>query len=243
VLDQNIEYEYMFSDNGWVWNFENREVYDLLCKVRAELMEVCGEGKYFHLGCDEAYSLGKGKQSGIAVSRYINSVQKELEKDGRRAIIWGDMLLDKKEFSADDGYSANSDKETADTICENLDKNIVIADWQYNVFDGVWKSSQKLKMTGFDILCCPWGKTSNCESAVVTARQEELCGIIHTTWHTLHGNFHIMLFSGNTAYEGTRSHVSDQELAHHAAAIVRKVYPSSEYENTGWSERMTGPGL
>ena len=56
ILDQNPKYEYMFESYGWVWNFQKEEVSVLLSKVRKELIELCGEGRYFHLGCDEGIS-------------------------------------------------------------------------------------------------------------------------------------------------------------------------------------------
>ena len=55
VLDQNPALQTLFSPDGWSWDLENPEVRRLHRAIRTELCELCGEGDYFHLGCDEVY--------------------------------------------------------------------------------------------------------------------------------------------------------------------------------------------
>ena len=94
VLDQNLALSPLFSRTGWEWQLSNPQVVALQKKIRAELMELCGEGEYFHIGCDEAYSANTATEF-EAVVDYINAINKELNENGRRAIMWGDMLLHK----------------------------------------------------------------------------------------------------------------------------------------------------
>ena len=129
VLDQNPRYEYMFDSYGWVWNLNRNDVCVLLGKIRDELIAVCGEGNYFHLGLDEAYILGDDENKAFEVADYLNKVSKELNEKGRRGIIWHDMLISKSDF---ENYEANSEKNVSDILIKNLDKNLVIADWQYS---------------------------------------------------------------------------------------------------------------
>ena len=68
VLDQNPTLSYMFNSYGWIWNFKREDVYALLKKIREELIDVCGDGKWFHLGCDEAYAIGKSEQSALEMA-------------------------------------------------------------------------------------------------------------------------------------------------------------------------------
>lgn len=240
VLDQNPHYEYMFESYGWVWNFKRNDVYELLGKIRDELIEVCGKGSYFHIGCDEAYSIGHDKNAALELVKYLNKIARELSSKGRRCIIWHDMLLSSEEFN---GYVANSNKAVSDILIKNLDKSYIIADWQYSPHGEVWKTSQKFKENNFDVVCCPWDNTKNIKEAVNTITSRRLYGLIHTTWHTLFTGFREMIYAGCVSYG---SHIDNLEHIYtsYAHSVARKALPScGQYENSGWSEKMTGPGL
>ena len=245
VLDQNPRLEYLFNTHGWEWDFESGEVYDLLAKVRRELIELCGEGSYFHLGCDEAYSLGYGENRAEALCRYLNRIAADLREQGRRTVIWGDMLLLRRDYTAEpQRYSCNMENvEIYRTLIEGLDKDIIIADWQYHLTCDEWKSSTALKAAGFDVICCPWDNQANARSAIVNVQNQNLMGIMHTTWHTLSKGFPIMLYSGRAAYSG-ETEVKPKEVRFSAAEVARRVLPAQGvYEDAGWSEKVIGPGL
>ena len=240
VLDQNPKYEYMFDSYGWVWNFKKKAVYELLKNIRKELIEVCGKGSYFNLGCDEAYAFGHNEKGAKEVANYLNKVSNELKTFKRRAIIWHDMLLSQEEC---EGYIANSNKACADIITNNLSKDIIIADWQYHTHDEIWKSTDKFKDNNFDVVCCPWDNKQNIDEAIETVNTKSLLGIIHTTWHTLFKGFREMVYAGVMSY-GTDAENTDDVLRFYCARVARMVMPShGDYENCGWSEKMTGPGL
>ncbi len=233
VLDQNLKYEYLFEASGAIWNFKREDVYALLGKVRDELIEVCGAGSYFHIGCDEAYALGQNESLAAEVADYINRVSRDLAAKGRRTIIWHDMLLSKTEF---EGYKANSNQGVSDILIKNIDKNIIIADWQYYCHDETWITSKKFKDCGFDVLCCPWDNNQNIDEAIATAKENQLQGIIQTTWHTLFRGFTKMIYAGFAAYG------SDED--YNSASIARRALPSGgDYEKSGWMEKTIGPGL
>ena len=240
VLDQNPKYEYMFGSYGWTWNFERPDVYKLLADIRDELMEVCGNGKYFHLGCDEAYCFGHEEDRARAMVEYLNKVSDELNSKGRRGIIWHDMLLSKSEFK---GYVANSEESIANMLINSLDKRLIIADWQYDVHGEIWKTSARFKENGFDVICCPWDSRRNIHEAVDTVVANDLSGIIHTTWHTLFRGFHEMIYAGIVSYGADKGNLDDI-YRFYCADVARKAMPSfGEYEKCGWSEKMTGPGF
>lgn len=237
VLDQNPKYEYMFNACGWIWNSKRADVRELLSKIRDELIEVCGEGKYFHIGCDEAYSIGSDKDAAIEMARYLNEVACDLESKGRRTIIWHDMLISRQEFP---GYVANSVSEISEILMNSLDKNMIIADWQYSVHNENWPTSKKFKDYGFDTVCCPWDNNANINEAIKTADDNELFGIIHTTWHTLYRGFDKMIYAGALAYNNDNKNAS----RHYSARVARMALPAQgDYEKCGWSEKMVGPGL
>lgn len=58
VLSQNPKLQYLFSDDGWRWNINTPKTKELLRKIRSELIELCGNGEYFMIGCDEADGFG-----------------------------------------------------------------------------------------------------------------------------------------------------------------------------------------
>ncbi len=254
VLDQNPKYEYMFKNYGWEWDYSKPEVYDLLAKVRDELIEVCGAGSYFHLGCDEAYAACLDEESVAEMTEYINRLSHELMSKGRRAIIWGDMLLCTEDIVKLEGtYYANSKREVSEYLLNNLSKDIIIADWQYEALDDVWKTTEFLKSYGFTMLCCPWNNEENIVSAIKTANTLGIMGIMETTWHTLIQVFPLMVFGGYYAYSyGSKNALhplykdtlGKDTFRCHAATIARKVSPSGgEYLKAGWSEESVGAGL
>lgn len=244
VLDQNPAYEYMFNDCGWEWDFENPQVYELLAQVRRELIDVCGEGSYFHLGCDEAYALGMQPGSEKKMIAYLNRVSEDLETLGRRGIIWGDMLLSRDLFENEkEFYTVNSTPEVACAMREGLSKRLIIADWQYFTKGDAWLSSQILRKSGFDVLCCPFDDMKNVASSVRAAKEAGGMGVMKTTWHTLANGFPVMLYGGRVAVRSEGKYVH-QLLMHETAALVRKACPAKgDYTKAGWSEKQVGPGL
>ena len=94
ALDQNMSLVTYFSENGWRWAIEKEKVRSLLRAARRELIELCGEGSYFHIGCDEADGFTYSKNELDFICDFINETADELKKIGRRAIAWGDMFLD-----------------------------------------------------------------------------------------------------------------------------------------------------
>jgi len=232
VLDQNPRLEYMFDSYGWVWNFQKEEVYDLLSKVRDELIELCGEGSYFHLGCDEAYAYGHDIQNAEKLAEYLNKIEKELESKNRRAIIWHDMLLPSRLWKKK--YCAQSDEDVSALLIHSLDKNIIIADWEYTEHEEIWESSKILKENGFNVLCCPWHKRKNIDEAVSTLTEENLQGMIYTTWHTLSTGFYFLIYAGVKMYDADKSKL-EYDGHFYSANVVRKVLPSGgDYYESGW---------
>lgn len=237
LLDQNpaLEYLYYPESYGWVWNFKNDEVKEMLKNVREELMELFGDCKYFHLGCDE---------SGIEfepdeLANYLNEVNEHLKQNGRRAIIWGDMMLS-REFFPNEQYECNSSAEYANALLAKLDKDIIIADWQYNTHSTSWSTSKLLKEKGFDVICCPWDIDENINGAIKTAADDGLFGIMETTWDRLFENrgissiFYLGLGAyGDSTFEKYRCHVF--YIVERAHTAFRKTAPKLvPYEESGW---------
>lgn len=242
VLDQDVRYEYLYKPHtgGWVWNFENPKTLELLRNVRNELIELCGEGEYFHIGCDEAMHLSSLDEA-KGVLNHINTVAEELKSQGRRAIVWGDMFLSKKFFAEGSKYECNSSLEVAKAMIEGLSRDVIIADWQYSVSTEKWESSKLFKENGFDVICCPFDGRIGTSKAVETALEWEMMGVMKTTWHTLNSsNMAQLVQSGLGAYDGKYDpdYPIFSAFVDRSGGMLRKISPETEYENCGWKQKQ-----
>lgn len=237
VLDQKPELEYLYypESYGWVWNFKSDEVKEMLKNVREELMDLFGESEYFHLGCDESGLEFDADE----LTDYLNEVSEHLKQKGRRAIVWGDMLLSHA-FFPNEQYECNSSPEYATALLEKLDKNIIIADWQYNTSSPSWSTAKLLREKGFDVICCPWSDDNNLNSAIKTVADDKHFGIMETTWDKLFDNRGIsaILYLGLGAYGDS----TFQKYRYHVFYIVERAHTAFRktapklvpYEECGW---------
>lgn len=138
---QHDEYKRLSEVPGRIDQYcpRNPEVVPFLERWIAEYLELFGDVKYFHLGADEAYTLGECPRCKAYAAEHslselyidhVNAVAKPLVAKGIRPVIWGDMLLHHPE------------------ALDKLSRNIVIYDWLYTRFhgaDGVWVWGQGTK--------------------------------------------------------------------------------------------------
>ena len=252
VLDQAPELEYLYLPGfyGWVWDYTKPAARHLLANIRDELCALCGDGRYFMIGCDEADDLGQGENS-LEIARdlceYLNGVQADLTAKGRRAIMWGDMLLCAADMPLahrvnGEYYDANSSHEFAAAMRTGLRKDIVIADWQYTVVsDSVWQSTRFFREAGFDVLCCSFSNQANYQTALNTIRAHGCMGFMKTTWHTLSRQIPHLVYAGDLMWHG-REVMSFSKTCSKAMDIFRKMLPCHGYAETGWSSIQIGPG-
>lgn len=240
VLDQNLSLVSYFSENGWCWAIEKEKVRKLFRAVRDELIELCGEGEYFHIGCDEADGFEYTKEKIDFICDYLNEVSDELNKMGRRAIAWGDMFIHPHEsYTTGNHYIWHAPStEIEKYMLERLSKKILIADWQYDVKVAPVETSVTLKDAGFDTLVCPWDESFETVKACVdTAKHYNIFGIMHTTWHTLSRGIHQIPMVAIGAYEELDTKKGNPYL--HAAYVMRRVYNTNgDYEKTGWGKKQ-----
>lgn len=244
VLDRNPKLQPLFSDDGWSWNVANPDTVKLLRNVRKELIDLCGAGEYFHLGCDEVYNLDLTPENCAVLTDYLNSVSAELEHCGRRPIVWGDMLVASRDsFSKTNRYTAScKDVETERRMLGALSRNIIIADWQYNVREAPVETALVFKEAGFDTILCPWDRTY-CPGSVIpcvsTAAEYDLFGLLHTTWDTLSKGMPDVALAAccSWAEYTAENQPSRSYLATNAAKILRRVSPvNGDYKKAGWAK-------
>ena len=243
VLDQDPTLQTYFSEDGWCWDIRKPKVRRLLRQIRAELIELCGAGEYFHIGCDEAYNFEFTQDNMDMVCDFINEIDEELRSQHRRTIVWGDMLLYRHpHYHAGNCYTCNAPTAEAERyMLERLHKDLVIADWQYDAPHAPVETASVFVNAGFDCLLCPWDRSEAKMNAVcATVKQEVLLGLLHTTWHTLSNGMPYVTRAGVECWESTAD-VGAVEIRTQTATLLRKVMPiDGDYQKAGWGKFQVG---
>lgn len=242
VLNQNPRNQLLFEPDGWTWCVTNPDTKKLLSELRGELIELCGEGEYFHLGCDEAYSFAtcpkcKKHEASELLAEYLNEIQAELAKSGRRAIIWHDQLMKRSDCDPNFkepivvcdplGIPAGDTTPAVDL----LDKSIIIADWQYDYTTNINPSTPFFVKKGFDVICCPWYNPKNVRGLCESARSNGAMGVMLTTWH--HMPSYILNMPQFAEYVWQTDNYQSTPRSE-IAAILRKLGDFHTFESAGW---------
>ena len=237
TLDQNPSLARLFEPDGWTWCLSNPETHELLRAVREELMELCGPGEYFHLGCDEAYSYAScpvcsEKDGPKMLADYLNGLTGELAEKGRRPMIWADALMDSAAWEPPTIATSRPDQKTHLAL-PLLDRRIIMADWQYNISTPEVPSAEYFMREGFDVTLCPWDGRNNIRSLAEAADRQGALGLMVTTWHHLTEMLRILDVGAEYAWNGTRSQAN--LIVTGTAALLRKVMPElPSFEDAGF---------
>ena len=239
VLDQNPSLQSYFTEDGWCWDITKPKVRDLLRKVRKELIELCGNGSYFHIGCDEAYNFEFTDENIKILADFINEVHGELTAIGRRIFVWGDMFLYRYEnYNPKNKYTCNAPSvEVAEFFLKSLNKNIIIADWQYRALEAPVETCAVFQDAGFECILCPWDEgRERIDAALATIKNQSLMGYMHTTWHTLSSGMPYVTLMGVGGFESIEGY-RFVSVRPHTAALLRKVMPiNGDYEKAGFAK-------
>ena len=237
VLDQNLALQTYFSPDGWCWDIKKQRVRDLLRRIRNELIELCGSGDYFHIGCDEAYNFEFTKDNMDMICDFLNEIGEDLRAHGRRVIAWGDMFLCRHEnYNPQNRYTCNAPTEEAvQYMLSRLDRNIVIADWQYDATEAPVETAAVFANAGFDCLLCPWDRgNKNMRAMIATVKEQSLMGFMHTTWHTLSTGMPFVTCAAVGGFDDFKVLGGT-----YTAALYRKVmFVDGDYTKAGWSKKQ-----
>ena len=239
VLDQNPARQTLFEPDGWTWCLSNPKTHRLLRMIREELMDLCGPGEYFHLGCDEAYSYAScpecSKKDGPKMlADYLNSLTEELAQRGRRPIIWGDALLDSTAWEKPTIATSRPDQKTH-LAFPMLDKRIIMADWQYDIKEAKVPSAEYFMEKGFDTVLCLWDGRNNIRSLGTAADELNAAGLMVTTWHHLPEMLRILDTGAEYGWRGANPGREFNTTG--TAALLRRVMPPHPaYEEAGFGQ-------
>ena len=238
VLDQNPALQTLFDADGWCWNIESPKTRALLRAARKELCELFGAGEYFHIGCDEAYNFDLTKKDNRdAIVSYLNEISEELSAMGRRAIMWGDMLLAPDASYQPKLYTLSPNKEAADDLLARISKHILIADWQYEPQKAPVETAAVFTRAGFDCMLCPYDMgMAPMRACTATAKDQALFGLLHTTWHTLSTGIPYVSLAAKGCFEDI-SDTNRNATQTATAALLRKIFPvGGDYRKSGFAK-------
>lgn len=244
VLNSNLRLSKLFEPDGWTWCLSNPDTYELLAKMREELCELFGEGDYFHIGFDEAYSFGtcdkcRKRVPHELLAEYINRLTEDLAKVGRRPIMWHDELINISDFSERTfPIVANGQNHNTAPALELLDKRVIIADWQYDYKQNFNPTTPYFVEKGFDTLVCPWDARENIRSLSNNAKNTENYGILFTTWDHISNFLREGGYFASCAWCKDDPKMPDPMFWTEAASILRKIYDADgDFEISGWHLR------
>ena len=238
VLDQNLSLHHLFTPDGWAWNIHSEDTKQLLREVRKELYDLFGEGEYVHLGCDEAYIFSNGYIDKSELRDYLGEITAEAVSEGRKPIIWGDMLVGDKEAGCvgEKYYCAKIETDEAEEIRAKLAPETIIGDWQYDITEGQIKTSVILKKKGYKVIICPWFDTKNIEACINTAHENELFGVMETAWHTLSSEMPSLVVTAKKFGLPETSWSAFAEIRTYTATLLRKVAEENrDYKECGFT--------
>lgn len=236
VLDQDPSKYALFTPDGWSWNTHNPAARKLLADARAQLYELLGEGQYFHCGLDESDMYAKVPALFDSLPEYLGSLTHAIADEGRRPMIWMDMLLPPEAYgdSIKNVDSINS-PEKCRRVMEALHPSTVLVDWEYKITQAPVPSSLYLKNSGFDVIGAPWLNVQNGEAHIKTATDHGLFGVMLTTWHTMASELNGMIPFARSlgAAKAPWSDITFRNAE--LATLMRKLtFESLSYEQTGW---------
>ena len=236
VLGQHPEYAPLFENDGWTWCLSNPETLALLKNVREELIDLCGDGEYFHIGCDEAFSFCtcprcRGKDKNKVLAEYLNGIAAEMKEKGRKVIMWGDQLLPSEKFKAPYEVNLVPSLETSRALAD-VSRDIIIADWQYRIYSGEVETSKYLLENGFSVVQSPWYNPDNIRTHIQMALKYGT-GVLLTTWNVTQPFIAQLLHAAEMLWTGEEQ----SERAEHMSVtgnIIRKVGRSVRSSGNGW---------
>lgn len=236
----------------------NPRTYNFLFAIYEEALKLFQNPAIFHIGGDEVEMIGRfpnpncpfGCGTKDSVTLYVQHIKKIydfLSSKGSKVMIWGDELLAPGE--AGDATHAR-DKAEAEGRRKLLPKDIIIADWHYNIFDN-YPSIGIFKQAGFNnIVACTWYRTGNIYRFANSAYKQGATGLLQTTWagfyntNPLSQNYEQVAPYVLTAIYGWNPDAPPPGSLPHMAELFKELWEGDmKKEKGGWLLDVTQAGV
>lgn len=238
VLDQNPALQELFMPDGWVWNIQSEKTWELLGQVRQELYELFDGSRFMHIGCDEADYINQHAHLRQEVfPQYLRRLTKAVVREGKRPMMWADMLLEKGKFP--NCYATGTADEVA-TLRNALAQETVLIDWQYSCSETPIPTLESLKNERLDCMGAPWSEELNQRAHIETIAANNMFGIMLTTWDTLQTKLPRVWRCAKLCGADGFAWSNDSNLVEvydkEAAVLMRRVsFEGNDYASAGWS--------
>jgi glycosyl hydrolase family 20 len=213
ILDVHPELDSLFEPGGWSWCLSNPEVDKIHRDVIDELVESFDEPEYFHIGFDEAWDLATCASCRSAnikdlMKKRILSLHEILRRKKIKTMIWHDMLLEKNDPRWKPFLANGRAEHRTWELLDELPKDLIIVDWEYGKkakregieIDG-WPTISHFKEKGFPVIAATWDSENCTISFGKAAKEEQIFGIMATTWQTVdHAMPNILYFNAQVAW-------------------------------------------
>lgn len=237
ALDQNPKLQNLFTPDGWAWNIHSEKVRNLLKEVRRELYELFGEGEYMHVGCDEAYYYTGCDEERKMMPQFLKELTDEVVAEGRRPMIWMDMLLERNKYNKTYKATATCAPEEVEVLQGSLNPKTVMVDWQYYAVEAPVNTLMSLKDNIRDAMGAPWYDPANYKAYADTVANEGMFGIMMTTWHTLKDYMQSILGCAKECGAITFPWSEFSGLREETATLLRRVsFEGNKYTECGYME-------
>ena len=252
VLDFHPELQPLFEPDGWTWCLSNPATRKVLTDMSLELYDAFEQPPYFHIGCDEAYSMAtcltcRKADYAALLKEHVLHFRSLFGERGGKVMMWHDMLL----VSGDPrwkGYVATgSAKIGTEALLDALPRDIVICDWQYyTVPKGSatpWPTMQYFHDKGFPVLACPWKDTEGIRSQGRIVREKGMAGMLCTTWNYMHSQdmYRLLYVGAHAAWGGDGTGWNAASAFNQHLRQVGWDMPVKRYRDTGVAQWQVPP--
>lgn len=232
----------------------NPATYDLVFDIFREALEIFDRPKLFHIGHDEVKvpsydSIGRYparpanilKGAGQLFLDDANHLAEWLRNNGARPMMWGDMLLYRKDGGQGDMTAAFAPSaEEAARRRAAIPPDAIVCDWRYEPGAEKRNGLKLFAAKGHETLACAWFQPANIRGWASQAAAAGAAGTLQTTWagydiselvlETDFKQFSAFVLAAEHAWNGG----ANSNAAVPAADIFRKQYFQFAAPSSGW---------
>ncbi len=190
------------------------------------------DSKFFHINCDETFDMGRGPSAqkvkelgaGRVYTDYINQLSDLLKNNGKRMMMWGDIVLQHPE------------------VLDLLPKDAVMMTWEYSDYDSYAKWIDPFVERGFDFMICTGVLNSyrispdykmaipNIRKFIKEGAKKGAMGVLNTVWddgglHTFDRDWYGIAYGAEHSWNP-----NDKELDDFDNRLSKAIYQSEGKE-------------